>query len=111
MKKILFNLVLSTIAVMLAKYFMPGVMLNGWIAAIQLAVVLGLLNAFVKPVLSFFALPLTVITLGLFKLVISAAIVLLADYFLAAFDVGGFVNALIFSILVTIFSYILDVIF
>jgi putative membrane protein len=65
------------------------------------------LNAIVKPLLVILTLPITIITLGLFLLVINAAIILLGDYFLEGFKVDGFWWALLFSILLSVVSSIL----
>lgn len=66
--------------------------------AVKVALVLGLLNTFLKPIIKLFALPITCLTLGLFSLVISAAMVILADKLLDGFQVGGWLAALIFSL-------------
>jgi len=75
-----------------------------WYAAIIVAVVLGLLRVTVKPLLIFFTLPATIVTLGLFLLVINAVIILLADYFVDGFAVSGFWIALLFSLLLSLFQ-------
>ncbi len=66
--------------------------------AVKVALVLTLLNTFVKPVLQFFALPITCLTMGLFSLVISAAIVLMTQSLVSGFIVGGWLAALLFSL-------------
>lgn len=74
---------------------------EGFSSAIIFAIVLGVLNIFVKPILGLFGLPLTIITLGLFALVINALIILIADYFIDSMVVDGFWWALIFSVLLS----------
>ncbi|MEN9447806.1 MAG: hypothetical protein RJA25_1096 [Bacteroidota bacterium] len=66
--------------------------------AVKVALVLSILNTFVKPILQFFALPITCLTMGLFSLVISAAIVLMAQQLVTGFHVGGWIAALLFSL-------------
>jgi putative membrane protein len=66
--------------------------------AVKVALVLTVLNTFIKPIIKIFALPITCITLGLFSLVISAAMVVLTDNILDGFQVGGWLAALIFSL-------------
>jgi putative membrane protein len=66
--------------------------------AVKVALVLTILNTFIKPILKFFALPITCLTLGLFSLVISAAMVVLTDNILDGFQVGGWIAALVFSL-------------
>ncbi|MCC6516382.1 MAG: phage holin family protein [Chitinophagales bacterium] len=78
------------------------VTVNEPLDAVKVAIVLSLLNTFLKPIISFFSLPISCLTLGLFTLVISAAMVKLADSLLAGFSIGGVANgwltALIFSL-------------
>ncbi len=105
--KFLLKIILSAIAVLVLAEILPGVGVDNYVSALIVAVVLVILNAFVKPVLVFLTLPATVITLGLFLLVINAAIILLADYFIAGFNVNGWLWALIFSVLLSIFQSIL----
>lgn len=105
--KFLLKLILSAVAVLLLAEVLPGVEVSTYVSALIVAVVLAILNAIVKPVLVFLTLPATIITLGLFLLVINAAIILLADYFIDGFKVNGWLWALIFSVLLSIFQSIL----
>lgn len=105
---------LITIAIVLAlTYLMNGVSMNATSTlgtlkiALIVSVVLGLLNTFLKPILVFFTFPVTVFTLGLFLLVINAAMVLLCDKLVDGFDVSSFWTALLFSILLSISQSIL----
>jgi putative membrane protein len=88
-------------------YLLTGVHMDQFTTALLLALVLAVLNAIVKPLLVILTLPITIITLGLFLLVINAAIILLGDYFLEGFKVDGFWWALLFSILLSVVSSIL----
>ncbi len=105
--KFLLKLILSAVAVLLLAEVLPGVEVSTYVSALIVAIVLAILNAIVKPVLVFLTLPATIITLGLFLLVINAAIILLADYFIDGFKVNGWLWALIFSVLLSIFQSIL----
>lgn len=101
-KKLIMNLIIrllitAVVAFLLTK-ILPGVQLNDFGSAIVFAIVLGVLNLIVKPILSILGLPLTIITLGLFSLVINAIIILIADYFIVGMEVGSFLWAFIFSI-------------
>jgi putative membrane protein len=95
------RLLSSVIAVLIAAYLIPGVTVT-LVGAIVLAVVLGVINLFIKPVLKILTLPLTIITLGLFSLVLNALLVLLADAIVPGFAVTGFFAALLFSIVVSL---------
>ncbi len=105
--KLLLRLLISTIIVLLLSYLMTGVQVDKISTAIIVALVLGLLNTFLKPVLVFFTLPVTVFTLGLFLLVINAAMVLLCDKLVDGFEVASFFTALLFSILMSISQWVL----
>jgi putative membrane protein len=88
-------------------YLLTGVHIDQFTTALLLALILAVLNVIVKPLLVILTLPITIITLGLFLLVINAAIILLGDYFLDGFKVDGFWWALLFSILLSVVSSIL----
>lgn len=82
----------------------------GPLYAVVLAVVISILNGFIKPVLSFFSLPVIISTLGLFMLVINAIIVMIAAWLMGdKFDINGFGNAFLFSIIVAVLSFFLDI--
>ncbi|MBK8710724.1 MAG: phage holin family protein [Niastella sp.] len=83
---------------------LSGIHIPGYKQALALALVLALLNVAIKPVLIILTLPITIVTLGLFLLVINAIIILLADKFLSGIKVDGFWWALIFSILLSAVS-------
>lgn len=88
--------------------FLPGSHIGGFGDAILLVLVLAVLNAVLKPILKLLGLPITVLTLGLFLLVINAAIVMLADALLSGFAVDGFLSALLFSVVLSVVTSIVD---
>lgn len=98
---LIIRLFITAIVAYLLTKVLPGVRFEGFSSAIIFAIVLGILNIFVKPILGLFGLPLTIITLGLFALVINAVIILIADYFMDSMAVDGFWWALIFSVLLS----------
>lgn len=95
---VLFSFLEKVIAVLVAAYFMPGIHIDGLVNALILAVVLGLLNLLVKPILFIITLPLNIITLGLFNIVINTIIVLLADYLLPGFNLDNYLYGFLFVI-------------
>jgi putative membrane protein len=99
---LLIRLFITAIVAFFLTKVLSGVHFDGFSSAVIFAIVLGVLNIFVKPVLSLFGLPLTIITLGFFALVINAAIIMIADYFIDSMQVDGFWWAFIFSILLSI---------
>ena len=105
--KLIFKILLTAIAVVVIANFLPGVQIASYTSAIVVAIVLGILRVTVKPVLIFLTLPATIVTLGLFLLVINAIIILLADYFVGGFAVAGFWVALLFSLLLSLFQSVL----
>ena len=102
------KILVTAVAVFVADYFMDSVQLSDNIkTTIIVALVLAVLNTFIKPILVALTIPITIITLGLFLLIINAIIVKLADYFIAGFSVDGWLSAIIFSLIVSVVSYIL----
>lgn len=95
---------LSAIVVLIAAYLLPGVHVDNFFAALVFAVVLGILNVLVKPLLLLLTLPLTIVTLGLFTIVINALVVLLASSIVPGFTIDNFGWALLFGVLLSIIN-------
>ena len=95
---------LNGAAIMLTAYLLPGVTVKDYWTALIVALVLAIVNIVVKPILILFTIPITVITLGLFLLVINALMILLVDYFIDGFYVDGFWWALAFSVILSVFN-------
>ena len=110
MKNYLIKLLISTILIVVISHFLE-IKITDYTAAIFMAVALSLLNTFLKPILVFFTIPVTIMSLGLFLLVINAVIVKIADYFIDGISVPTFFTAVIFSIVLSISQYILNKIF
>lgn len=105
------KILLTALAAFLAAKLTPGVNITSYWTAILLALVLGLLDVFVKPILEFISIPVTILTLGLFMLVINAIIILLASWIVSSFQVSGFWAALLYSIIFSVVSWLLNLIF
>lgn len=105
--KTLLRILLTALAVLAIAYFLDGVHVESYIAAILVAFVLGLLRLIVKPILVVLTLPVTIITLGLFLFVINALMVLLASEIVPGFSVSGFWIALLFSLLLSLIQSVL----
>lgn len=99
---LLIRILLTSILVLIIARFLPGVSIDTFATSIIVAIVLGLLNLFVKPILILFTLPITILTLGLFLLVINALIILLCSNLVNGFRVDTFWTALFFSILLSV---------
>ncbi len=106
--QIILDVLVKAVAVFIAQYFLPGVSVDAFLTAVIVAIVLGIVNIIVKPVIHLITLPLTIITFGLFSFVINALMILLVDYFVDGFQVNGFFTALIFSLVLSIVSSILN---
>lgn len=104
------RILISAFAAIIASYLIPGVHVNGGMTPIVLAIVLALLNGFVKPILVFLTIPISILTLGLFLIVINIIIILLAAHIVKGFHVDGWISALFFSIAMAIVTYLLDLI-
>ena len=104
---ILLRIIISAVVAFGLSYVLNGVHIDSFVTAFILAIVLGLLNIFVKPLLIILTLPITIVTLGLFLFVINALIILLADSLIKDFWVDGFWWALLFSLLLSIVTSIL----
>ncbi len=108
--KFIFHWILAALAIGISAYLIPGVTVT-LVGAFVLAVVLGVINAFIKPVITLLTLPITIITLGLFSLVINALFILLAALIVPGFVVTSFWSAIIFAIvlaLVNAFFHLLE---
>jgi putative membrane protein len=103
------RILISTAAVLLTGWILPDtwVHVDSILSALIVAVVLAFLNQVVKPILIILTIPVTFATLGLFLLAINAGIILLADYLIEGFKVGGFWSALGFSIVLSIVNSLL----
>jgi putative membrane protein len=95
---------LSGLAVVLTAYLLPGVRVEHYGYALLAAILISVSNVLVKPILIILTIPITILTLGLFLLVINALIILLVDWLVPGFSVDGFWWALAFSLILSIFN-------
>src|SRR3989304_4378024 len=105
---ILLYLLVNSSAVFATSYVLPGVKVENFVTAIIVAVVLGVLNSFVKPILIILTLPINILTFWLFTFVINAALVLLVSNIVPGFRVNGFWWALAFSLVLSIIASFLN---
>src|ERR1700712_750393 len=107
--RFLINLLITAIAVyILSKFLQPHVVINSFGTAIVFALVLAFLNSIVKPLIIILTLPITILTLGLFLLVINVLIILLADHFVSGINIDGFLWAFIFGLLLSVITPVLQ---
>jgi putative membrane protein len=105
----LINWAVSGLAIVITAYLLPGVHLSGLVAALVTALVLGFINAFIKPVLSLLTLPLTILTLGVFSLILNALLIMLTGKIVTGFQVAGFWWAVAFSLVLAVVNWLLSI--
>lgn len=108
MPRFLLTWLITAAALMITANFVPGFVVKSFGAALVAAVVLGLVNAIIRPILFVLTLPITIVTLGLFMFVVNALTILLAGNITPGFHVAGFVPALVGSIVLTIVGSVLN---
>lgn len=92
------------LVIMFVGWLTPGLTVANFVTALIAAVVIALINAFIKPVIMMLTLPINIFTLGIFTLVINALLFMFAAYLVPGIEVDGFLSALLASILISIFS-------
>ncbi len=102
MKKLILSWILMALGIMLIAWLVPGITITGFKAALIVVVIMALVNALIKPIVSFISLPLNIITLGLFGIVINALLFMLVAKFAPGFEIDGFWSALIGAIAASI---------
>ncbi|KKQ04772.1 MAG: hypothetical protein US25_C0038G0007 [Candidatus Moranbacteria bacterium GW2011_GWE1_36_7] len=105
--RILLHWFLRALAIMITAYLLPGIILKSFFVALIVAVVLGLFNTVLKPILIILTLPITILTLGLFTLVINAGMIMLTSKIVDGFYVQNFWWALLFSLILSLVNAIL----
>ncbi len=111
MPRFLVTWLLTAISLLITAHFVPGFVVKSFAAAMVAAIILGLVNAVVKPILVILTLPLTIVSLGLFLFVINAITIWLAGSITSGFYVAGFLPALLGSIVLTIVTSVLNFFF
>ena len=106
--KILIHWFVTALAIIIAAYILPGVHVSGFAAALIMALVLGIVNGLLRPVLVVLTLPITIVTLGFFLLILNTLLIMLSASIVSGFSVDGFLWAFIFGIVLTIVSSFLD---
>jgi putative membrane protein len=104
----LISLVVNAIALLLVAYLLPGVHVSGFTGALIAALILGIVNAVLKPILIILSLPIQILTLGLFTLVINAALFYLVAKLGIGLTVDGFWSAFLGALVLSIVSFILS---
>ena len=107
--RFLFRLLINVVAILIIAYIAPSLIsVDGFLAALVAAIVLGIVNTIIRPILVILTFPITLLTFGLFLLVINALMLWLVSALLSGFHVNGFWGALFGSILISIVSWVLS---
>jgi len=106
--QLLINLLVSGFAVFVTAYVLPGVRVSGFLTAIVVAIVLGIVNMLIKPILIILTLPLNILTLGLFTFIINGLLILLVSAFVPGFTVQNIWWAIIFSLVLSVVNWFLN---
>jgi putative membrane protein len=104
-----FRIIICAISIIITAYFLPGIHVRDFLTSLIVAIVLALLNGIVKPILIILTIPITLLTLGLFLLVINALMVILAGNLVPGFLVDGFWWALFFSVILSLVTALLSI--
>ena len=107
MRGIVIRWLFLTVAIFTAAYLIDGIRISGLPSAILAAAVLGILNAFFRPILLLLTLPLNILTLGLFTFAINALLLMMASGVISGFDVDGFGSALLGALFISAVSWLL----
>ena len=108
MKGIVIRWLILTIAIMLTSYLLEGIHVTGFFSALFAAAILGILNAFFRPILIVLTLPINMLSLGLFTFVINAVLLLMVSGVIPGFEVRGFWSAVFGSLTISIVSWLLS---
>lgn len=104
--KFILRLLINALVILLVAYFVPGIFVSNFWSALIFAIVLGVVNALIRPMVSALTLPLKVLTLGLFALVVNALMFLLASYFVRGVEIYSFSSAFWGALIVTLISWL-----
>ena len=108
MKGLLLRWLILSVAIMVAAYLFPGIQVSGFGSALVAALILGILNAFFRPILIILTLPINVLTLGLFTFVINAFLLMMTSGVTGGLVVDGFGSALLGSLIISVVSWLLS---
>ena len=102
------RIIMLTAGIFLAAYLLPGINVEGYLPAVKAAVLLGLLNAFIKPVIILLTLPITLLTLGLFTIIINGFLLWFVGHAISGLTISGFFTAVLGSIIISLLSILLN---
>lgn len=104
MVNILLRWLLYSVLIVFVSWIVPGIEVDNFVSAMLVCIIIALINTFIKPLIQLITLPVTILTLGLFSLVINALMLMLAGWIAPGFEVEGFLSALLGSLLLSLFA-------
>jgi len=108
--RLLIRWAINTIAIVGAAYLLPAVTLSSWRSALVAGLLLGILNTFVRPLFRLLTLPINVLTLGLFVLVTNGFILMILDWLMKGFDIGGFFWAIVAAAIISVITTLINIV-
>ena len=100
------KVIIAAVALWLVDWLIAGIEADGWVTLLLAGLLLGLVNAFVRPVVTILTLPVTIVTLGLFLLIVNAAMIGLVGWLLPGFQVEGLWPAILAAIVTGVVSWV-----
>lgn len=107
---LLIGWLISGLSIFISAKLIPGVHVRDLSTALIVAIVLGVINTFIKPILTLLTLPITIVTLGLFSLIVNALLILLVSRLVDGFQVSGLMAAILFGLVLSVVNSILNII-
>lgn len=104
---LLINLLISSLAIFVTAYLLPGVRLKDFFTAVVVAIVLGIVNTIIKPIIIILTLPFNILTLGLFTFIINGLMILLTSAGVPGFSIKNIWWAILFSIILSLVNWLL----
>lgn len=106
--QLIIALVLNAVALLATAYIVPGFKVDNFTTALLAAIVLGVVNTFIKPVLSFISTPLTIVTLGLFAFVVNAVVLFIVSAVVPGLVIAGWIPAILGAVVLSVVSTVLS---
>lgn len=107
--KLIVELIIRAFVLLVTAYLVPGFHIQSYTSALIIAIVLGILNAFLKPILILLTLPFTILTLGLFTFVVNAILLIIASNIVKGFTIESFWTAIVASVVITIVGSLINI--
>ena len=104
--KIIAKILVVALALLLTAYVVPGITVTGWLPAVLAALLLGIINLMVRPVLIILTLPVTILTLGVFIIILNALLLWFTAFIIDGFTIHGFVAAVLGTLIVSLCSWV-----